>query len=302
MMTASEQENINQLVSACAEGDEVALKTFFDIYSMDIYNFPVRVFHLTEDDAGEFFIFAFERLRSGKRFQSFKGKSSFKTWLYTVLRNLLLDWKRNRKELKIVSTRKRDSEGREYGGIDEEPDVYPEQKEKAEEFREFFNNILSEIKIESRVLFKIAFIYYLNLEEEEIQYILSKTNYTRVELQLKILEIREHLANKELDSLESEEKITAIYTQIQDLKEIRRKEENRVFDDNLPNKDKIEVAIQKKYEQREKLLTKKGKGLFLTRTPYKMIIDLLKIPEGGISITLQRVSEKIQKKLEEAEI
>lgn len=301
-MTSSEQENINQLVADCAEGDESALKHFFEIFSEDIYNFPLKVFHLTEDDAGDFFIFAFERLRSGKRFQSFKGKSSFKTWLYTVLRNLLLDWKRNKHEVKIVNIRKFDTNGKEYSGIEDEPDLRPAKQEKADALSDFFYSALKGIRIENRVLFKIAYIYYLNLEEDEIQYILEKTGLSHSDLLKKIIEIREFLSDKEIESVKNEEKITAIYTHILDLKELKNKEDYHRFEDNLPNKDKVEVAIQKKYEQRRKLLEKKHKGLFLTRTPFKLITKLLQIPEGGISITLQRVVEKIQKNLDEAEI
>ncbi|MCB1175959.1 MAG: RNA polymerase sigma factor, partial [Leptospiraceae bacterium] len=96
--------------------------------------------------------------------------------------------------------------------------------------------------------------------------------------------------------------ITSIYTNIMELKEQKMKEEPVHFDDNLPNKDKIETALQKKYEQRRKLLEKKSKGHFLTRTPFKMITSFLKIPEGGISISLQRVIEKMQKKIQKVEI
>ncbi|HNO23345.1 MAG TPA: sigma-70 family RNA polymerase sigma factor, partial [Leptospiraceae bacterium] len=100
-----------ELVSKCAAGNEDSLRLFFERFSEDIYNFPIKVFHLSEDEAGDFFIYAFERLKTGKKFQSFQGKSTFKTWLFTVLRNMLIDWKRNQKELKTVSNRKINSDG-----------------------------------------------------------------------------------------------------------------------------------------------------------------------------------------------
>lgn len=52
------------LVSRCGDGEEDALRQFFEIYSEDIYNFPMKIFHLSEDDAGDFFIYAFERLKT----------------------------------------------------------------------------------------------------------------------------------------------------------------------------------------------------------------------------------------------
>ncbi len=76
-MNLSKDKTID-LVSRCGDGEEEALRQFFEIYSEDIYNFPMKIFHLSEDDAGDFFIYAFERLKTGSRFGSFKGKSSFR--------------------------------------------------------------------------------------------------------------------------------------------------------------------------------------------------------------------------------
>jgi RNA polymerase sigma factor (sigma-70 family) len=302
MSTISKQENINDLIQSCADGNEDSLKKFFEIYSEDIYNFPMKVFHLTEDDASEFYIYAFERLRSGKRFQSFKGKSSFKTWLYTVLRNMLIDWKRNRRELKMVSAKRVNSEGQEYSTIESEPDSLAPLKEEALTVSYNFQKALSEIKIENRVIFKLAYIFYLNLEEDEIEFIKEKTGYTESEIRKKVLELRDVLSEKDQESMRYEDKITSIYTNILELKEMQQKEEAISFNDNLPKKDRIETALQKKYEQRRKLIDKKMKGHFLTRTPFKLITSFLKIPEGGISISLQRVVEKMQKKLANVEI
>lgn len=302
MVVKQDNEKIYELVQKCAAGDEKALKTFFELYAQDIYNFPIRIFHLTEDDAGDFFLFAFERLRNGKRFHSFQGKSSFKTWLYAVLRNLLIDWKRNRREIKTISARKINSDGVEYAGIEEEADTLAIEMEKAREFSDVFQTILSDVKVENRVVFKVAFIYYLNLDEEEVNYIIHKTGITREELKQKILKIRETLSEKAVENMSYENKITSLYLQILELKEAQKREDYHKFEDNLPYKDKIETAIQKKYEQRKKLLEKKNKGLFLTRTPFKIISEVLQIPEGSISITIQRVVEKIKKKLEEFEI
>ena len=293
-----EKLEIFDLVSRCADGDEASLKRFFEIFAEDIYNFPLKVFHLTDDDAGDFFIYAFERLRSGKRFQSFKGKASFKTWLYTVLRNMLIDWQRNKKEIKIVPSRKFNSEGQEYSTIENEPDKMNELRLEAQEFSDSFNKALSEIKIENRVIFKVAFLFYLNLDEEEINYVMEKTGSSREEIRKKIYEIREYLSNKEEETIKNEDKITSIYVKIMDLQELKSKEEVVEFNDNLPYKNKIDLAIQKKYDQRRKLLERKEKGHFIARTPFKMITGLLQIPEGGISISIQRVIEKIQKKIE----
>lgn len=293
------KESVLALIEACSQGNIEAIKEFFEIYSKDIYNFPIKVFHLTEDDASDFFIYAFERLKSGKRLQSFQGKSSFKTWLYTVLRNMLIDWKRNKKELKIVSTAKINTDGVEYSTIDNEPDTRIEEKKQATTFTDQFYTILNSIKVENRVVFKLAYVYYLNLEKDEIEYILEKNQISLSELEKKILEIRDFLSEKEEEKVKNEDKITSIYLSILELKENLIKEGPIVFKDNLPYEDKAELALKKKYEQRKKLIDRKNRGHFLTRTPYKIISEILNIPEGGVSISLQRVTEKIKKKFDD---
>lgn len=294
-LRSSLEEALN-LVKLCGEGHEASLKSFFDIYSNDIYNFPLKVFHLTEDDASDFYIYAFERLRSGKRFKSFVGKSSFKTWFYSVLRNMLIDWQRTKKEVKIASITKVNKDGKEYNTIEDESDKSLEIQEELIESIDLFNRALYDIKLENRVIFKLSYIYYLNLEKEEIDYILNKTGLLLGELQNKIIQLRENLSEKELGNIKAEEKITALYMNILDLKDLQKKD-NYANSSNLPYIDKIQKAIEKKYDQRKKLIDKKKKGHFIVRTPYKEIAELLEISEGGVSVTLLRVLEKMQKNL-----
>ncbi|MBE7410530.1 MAG: sigma-70 family RNA polymerase sigma factor [Leptospiraceae bacterium] len=286
-----------KLIQSCAEGNSESLKFFFEEYSEDIYNFPIKVFRLSEDEAGDFFLYAYERLKEGKKFQSFKGKSSFKTWFYSVLRNMLIDWKRSKRELKVHSINRINSEGEEYSLIENEPDNKFLEKENAYFVTDEFYKALSQIKIENRVIFKLSFIYYLYLEDDEIDYILNKTRKTKESLSQEILKIREILSDKEKENILSEEKITSLYTSIQRLKEIQNKEGKINFQDNLEYKDKIESAISKKYEQIQKLLTKKQKGNLIARTPHKLVSEILEISEGNVSVALIRVIEILQKNL-----
>jgi RNA polymerase sigma factor (sigma-70 family) len=290
-------QEVNQLVSDGGNGDPSALKKFFEIYSEDIYNFPIRVFHLSEDDASDFYIYAFERLKSGRRLQSFGGKSSFKTWFYSVLRNLLIDWKRTIKEVKIQSITRTNAEGKEYNTIEDEADPLISEKEKAVEISEQFLLNLQEIKIESRVIFKLSYIFYLQLEKDEVEYILEKAKISLPDLKKWILDIRTSLSNKEEDINKLEDKITAIYLSILDLKEQQKAEPVEASKSNLPFVDKIGASLHKKYEQRRKLIERKQKGHFLSRTPYEEVAQLLGISEGGVSVTLIRVVEKLQKNI-----
>lgn len=298
MQNTYTKEETNKLVEDCGKGDPEALRKFFEIYSVDIYNFPMKVFHLSEDDASDFYIYAFERLKSGKRLKNFEGKSQFRTWFYAVLRNLLIDWKRTQKEIPIQSLSKTNREGEEYGGIEEEADQLSEKKLLASEFSNEFHNSLKSLKIDSRIVFKLTYIYYLQLDEDEIEFILKKSGMTLPELKDWIISMREELSNRESDIQKMEDKITSLYLNILDLKKVKM-EEDRTIDtkSKLPDLDRIGKSIEKKYEQRKKLLEKKQKGHFLARTPFKEVARLLGITEGGVSVSLLRVIEKLQKNI-----
>ncbi|TGL60087.1 sigma-70 family RNA polymerase sigma factor [Leptospira ognonensis] len=295
-LVAYSNEEILEIVQKSGRGDEAALRKFFDIYSKDIYNFPIRVFHLSEDDASDFYIYAFERLKSGKRFNSFVGKSSFKTWFFSVLRNLLIDWQRTKRELKIQSVKKVNKDGVEYNTIEDEPDRKPEALSRAEAVAQKFQSVLHDVKLENRVIFKLSFIYYLHLDPEEIQYIATKKQLTIEDVKLEILQLREQLSDKEEVNLKMEDKITSIYLNILDLREQRKAKAGGSSTEEVHLQEKIDHSLAKKYEQRRKLIDKKNRGHFLVRTPYREISRILGISEGGVSVTLLRVMEKIQKK------
>ncbi len=297
-LTTHSNEEILGLIELCGKGDADSLRQFFDLYSKDIYNFPIRVFHLTEDDASDYFIYAFERLKSGKRFNSFVGKSSFKTWFYSVLRNLLIDWQRTKRELKVQTIHKINKEGIEYSTIEDEPDRKPEALSKAEDESLKFNSVLRDIKLENRVVFKLSFIYYLHLDPEEILYIASRNNCSIEDVKIMILELREGLSGKEEDNLKMEDKITSLYLNILDLKEQRKLKAKEDSIEALYLRERLDQSLTKKYDQRKRLIDKKNKGLLLVRTPYREISRILKVSEGGVSVTLLRVMEKIQKKFE----
>ncbi|ABZ99001.1 RNA polymerase ECF-type sigma factor [Leptospira biflexa serovar Patoc strain 'Patoc 1 (Paris)'] len=220
--TSYSTEEILELVKECGTGNEKALEKFFEHYSQDIYNFPIRVFHLTEDDASDYYIYAFERLKSGKRFKSFVGKSSFKTWFFSVLRNLLIDWQRTKREVKTQTISKVNQEGKEYSTIEDEPDTRADALALAHDVTDQFQSVLSTIKMENRIVFKLSFVYYLHLDPEELQFVAEKTKRSEEEIRTEILNLREDLSHREEDNLKMEDKITSLYLNILDLKEQKK--------------------------------------------------------------------------------
>ena len=304
---ASRQEDLNrkeilELVQKCGKGDREALQAFFDRFSEDIYNFPIKVFHLDEDAASDFYLYAFERLKEGARFKSFQGRSSFRTWFYTVLRNLVIDWMRTIRELNTVPARRVDERGKEYATIENTPDPRLERElQETGDLEDFFKR-LQELSLELRTVFKLTYIYYLDLTPEEMEFLCEKAGKQPAELAQFLADLKHELAEKEIKNIGYEDKITSLYIAILDLKTKKDKilsaleTPGSISPEEEFEIEKIDRNIDKKYQQREKLLEKKEKGHFVVRTPYRYITRLMDIPEGSVSVHMMRALEKLRGK------
>jgi RNA polymerase sigma factor (sigma-70 family) len=111
----TEQEDENLIVRARA-GDRKALEDLIERHQAWIYNIALRMlFHPqdAEDATQEILIKVVTRL------SSFEGRSSFRTWLYRIVVNHLLNVKRGREEFKITTFSA-------YGdGLENTPDLDP---------------------------------------------------------------------------------------------------------------------------------------------------------------------------------
>ena len=89
-----------ELVMRARSGDRAALEDLIERHQGWIYNIAVRMlFHPqdAEDATQEILVKVLTRL------SSFEGRSSFRTWLYRVVFNHLLNVKRGREELKVTT-------------------------------------------------------------------------------------------------------------------------------------------------------------------------------------------------------
>lgn len=276
---------ILSLVQRCGQGEPEAIADFFRAYSADIYNFPIRVFHLDEDSASDFYLYALEHLRGGNRFKSFQGKSTFRTWFYSVLRNLVIDW------LRLTRFRRQDST------------LLPDQiaAQPPRENDPLVHSWLGMLPVESRTLVKLTFLYYLEMGSEELAHIIARSGLTEAQVTGRLAALKDTLSERELTNLANEDKITSLYVAILDL---RAKRERILGAGGWPDRsfevEKLDRAIEKKLTQRARLLGRKEKGHFVVRMPYREIAALMAMPEGSVSVTVMRAFEKLKelKKIE----
>lgn len=286
-MTDAAVADIAALVRRCADGDEAALGEFFEKHAEDMYNFPLKVFHLDEDAGSDFFLYAYERLRDGARFRSFQGRSSFRTWFYAVLRNLVIDWMRTVKEVETVQPRA------EHGSDARSVENVADPRGELDEVEAgFLRDRMAGLPMDLRLVLKLCFIYYLDLDPEEMEALTKKSGRTSSEILELLVSLRHNLSDRELSNIEAEDKITSLFLSIQELKSKRSiLKAKGAFPFEV---ERLDRAIEKKYKQREALLHRKARGHFTVRTPYKTIGDLLGIPEGSVSVQMMRAMERIR--------
>jgi RNA polymerase sigma factor (sigma-70 family) len=305
-------ERIAQLLPDIKKQNPDALAAFFEAFSDDIYNFPMRMFRFNEDEASEFYLYAFEHLRDGRKIASFQGKAKFTTWFYAVLRNLTIDFLRSQKDkLRFTTYLKADASGKMVDAIESVSD--PRDQNMFEEaLFEQFNASLVSLGLPQRVLFKLAYAWYFELDSSEMDYLCELHKSSAAEILPRLQELKKVAHEKSVEVRELEEKLTANFqgisvleTRIEnffrenpDIEKRREAWSESFFSTALPPQviDMIQSLMKKKKKQQSLLLHQK-KSLLSIRVPYKDLGELLKSTQGVLSVQLIRIVEKLSQSL-----
>ncbi|MDH5717067.1 MAG: sigma-70 family RNA polymerase sigma factor [Spirochaetia bacterium] len=305
----SKNEIAISVIERLKKGDLTSINEFFEAFSEDIYNFPMRFYNFNEDEAGDFYLYAFEHLKNGKRLSVFQQKSKFTTWFFSVLRNLTIDFLRTKKEkLKTVSMTKIDDNGNVFEPLENIADERNNRSEiESNSYFQKFSNKLEDLDIQKRILFKLAYIYYLDLDIEEIKWLSEKRKVSKEIILREILELKDIVFEKASDVKFLENKLTENFQKILSL----QNSIDNFFKENphiKPNKhswsvdyenseippkiiDLIRSLIKKKKKQIS-LLAHQEKSLISIRAPYKNLSKMLNTSQGVLSVQLHRTIEK----------
>lgn len=305
-------ERISQLLPEIKKQSPDALAAFFEDFSDDIYNFSMRMFRFNEDEASEFYLYAFEHLRDGRKIASFQGKAKFTTWFYAVLRNLTIDFLRSQKDkMRFTTYLKADASGKMVDAIESVSD--PRDQNMFEEaLFEQFNASLVSLALPQRVLFKLAYAWYFELDSGEIDYLCELHKTSAAEILPRLQELKKVAHEKSVEVRELEEKLTANFqgisvleTRIEnffrenpDVEKRRESWSESFFSTAVPPQviDMIQSLMKKKKKQQSLLLHQK-KSLLSIRVPYKDLGDLLQSTQGVLSVQLIRIVEKLSQSL-----
>lgn len=305
---------ILELIQACAAGDLTARRQFQDEYGEDIYNFPVKIYRLPLDEAGDFYLYVFENDRIFTRMATFAGRNNiqFRTFLsYYVLKHLFLEWRRTQKEVDTVSLSTPLGGSSEGGQVLE--DVLPDQSTQeaeeaiASESREA-NAIWAALTPEERLDLKLLSLIECDLTPEDVRLLAKATGRSIQETLAVVAEVQEGLKRKDERISQLRDDLDSVWgwillrqKELQEITEkIRRMGEtpNATTGKLLQKKQELEQALVKRSRQKEKTL-EELRSYKLT-TPYKDIARLLNLTVGTVCSRIFRLRERLTREFGEA--
>lgn len=288
------------------EEREIFLQEFFKLMSEDIYQFPIKIFQFDEDDAGDFFLYAFEQLKNGKKLTQYEGKSRFYTWFFSVLRNLTIDFIRAKKNpyQKIFFFK----QGTEFAKEFSSNSTFENWNSPDKNLYLKFEEALQSLKLEQRVLFKLAYIGFFDINTEELNYLASLKKKPPAEVMQQILALKEEGLKKLNRLREIEDKLTANF---QIIHHLEAKLEN-FFRENphLPVErelwseyyihpqipDEILEMIQqlhKRQKRQGQLIKEQKKKLYTTKISTKLLSEFLETDPNLLGVQIGRLTEKL---------
>ncbi len=305
---------ILELIQACASGDPAARRQFQDEYGEDIYNFPVKIYRLPLDEAGDFYLYVFENDRIFTRMATFAGRNNiqFRTFLsYYVLKHLFLEWRRTQKEVDTVSLSTPLGGSNEGGQVLE--DVLPDQTTQAaeetiaSESRET-TAIWAALTPEERLDLKLLSLIECDLTPKDVRLLAKATGRSIQETLAVVAEVQAGLKRKDERISQLRDDLDSVWgwillrqKELQEITEkIRRMGEtpNATTGKLLQKKHELEQALVKRSRQKEKAI-EELRSYKLT-TPYKDIAQLLNLTVGTVCSRIFRLRERLTREFGEA--
>lgn len=297
-----------ELIKRIKDGNLSALENFFQLYSDDIYNFPIRNFQFNEDEAGDFYLFVFERLKDGRKLSKFSGKSKFRTWFFSVLKNFSIDYLRWKNNHSINESPQ--------GDVNRiENLIYENQTEDdpvTHEIMDSLNSVIADLSDYDRIVFKLVFIFYTFLTENEMKTLQSISGLTQNEIMKTINNLKEIALEKAenisayeesanrtfIEIVKIERKLNSFFEEHPTLS-INSGEWNEAYD----NKDypfeinEMICKLMKKKKSHANILLQYNKNMGGIRVPYKNIAKLLKTTDKVVSVQYLRIMQKLDQRL-----
>jgi DNA-directed RNA polymerase specialized sigma24 family protein len=274
---------------------------FQERYGEIIYGFPIRVYRVPPDEAGDFYVFAFDRGRIFRRVRTFEGRAPFRAYLLGfVLDDLVLEWKRGAREIETVSLEsmgeladpKAFAHGAEQEGSEGQMD------------RSAMRDLLSNLATPKAVVMKLLYVEDHEFSPSEVRYLSQVSGGTVPEVLDQLDQLRTMVREREAGLKKMEDALDAVQAWVH-LYERRIQRINEDLSALPPTtvaaeklreeRGQLERKIGRRRTQRTKLLAQAQRRK--VTAPYKEIAKLLNTSIGNIGSQIARLRRELMSKM-----
>ncbi|MGE0825307.1 MAG: hypothetical protein AB7G75_05880 [Candidatus Binatia bacterium] len=303
-----EPDDIRTFLQSCATGDDNARHRFQEHYGEDIYNFPIKIYRLPEEDAGDFYLYVFDKGRIFNRMRTFEGRNSiqFRTFLsYYVLKHLFLEWQRTRKDVETTSLSTpidipAEGESRTLEDILPGQSMMKAGEEEAASVAT--STIWASLTAAERLDLKLLSLLECDLDHQETCLLAQLSGRSILDTLALVAEVQEGLRRKDAKQTRLADELDSVWGWIllrqKEWQEINEKillmekqgnEKEKIS--LLQQRQEIEQALMKRYQQRERILADLRTNKITT--PYKDMARLLNSTVGTVSSRICRLRERL---------
>jgi hypothetical protein len=277
----SDAEAARELIRDCLRGDADALYRFQQQFGELIYGYPIRVFRFAPEDAGDFYLFAFDGGRIFRRLRSFEGRAPLRAYLLGfALDDLVLEWKRGEKEIETVPL---EAVGEIAASDDSTNGITG-----ALDARDSLRDVLAAVEPSKAVIMKLLHIEDYELSPMEVRHLASVSGRGVADIMNGLSQLRATVRERETALKQLEDSLDAVHAWIQ----LYERRMRRISEDlsSLPptapatarlreEQAELNRRIERRRAQRTKLLDRAQRRK--VTAPYKDIASLLNTTVGN---------------------
>ena len=280
---------VRALIRRCLEGDAAAAGDFQRTYGEMIYSYPINVYRIRSEEAGDFYVFAFDRGRLFRRLRTYEGRAPFRAYLFGfVLDDLVLEWKRTQRTLDTVSID-------DVGELPEPVDVV--RGGDAADYA-WLRRAFERLDPTRALVLKLLYIEDWDLTAQEMRTLAETSGRSLAEVVRGIEELRALVREREASLKDVEENLGTVLAWVQ-LFERRLWCIDAELAVRPSDRLRAEAAeLRRKLERRQRQRTKlmgRAKRRQIT-APYKAIAALFNTTVGNIASQIARARQELREK------